>query len=131
MTADNVTPIEQHEVQITVDPAAAAAQVRAGLAALLASSQAMLSGSQAMHGAMLAFLQSRAKEALAAGQRLAECGSPSDALEIQLDFAREALKAYAAQFVRLGELAGEAVNASVRPLRGHAIGGGCASELAA
>jgi hypothetical protein len=132
MTADNVTSIEQQEVQISVDPAEAAAQVQAGVAALLASGQAMLNGSQTMHGAMLAFLQSRAKEALSAGQRLAECGSPSDALEIQLDFAREALQAYSAQFAKLGELAGEAVSASIRPLQARAVAGvDRASDLAA
>ena len=87
------------------------------MAALLGSGQALLHSGQAMHGAMLAFLQSRAKETLAAGQRMAECGSPQDALEIQLDFARESLQAYAVQFARLSELAGEALNASVRP--GH------------
>lgn len=120
MTTDNVTSIEQQEAQPDANPAEAAAHVQAGMAALIAAGQAMFNGGQAMHGAQLAFLQSRAKESLAAGQRLAECGSPQDALAIQLDFARESLQAYADQFARLNELAAEALNASVEPLHGRA-----------
>ena len=120
MTADNVTSIEQ-EAQPPANPAEAAELAKASVAALIASGQAMLSGGQAMHGALLAFMQSRAKESLAASQRLAECGSPQDVLAIQLDFTREALQAYADQFARLSGLAAEALNASVRPLHGRAV----------
>jgi len=121
MTADNVTSIEQQEAQPETNVVEAAALVQSGMAALIASGQAMLNGGQAMHGALLAFLQSRAKESLAAGQRLAECASPQDALAIQLDFARESVQAYADQFARLGELAAEALNASVQPLHGRTV----------
>ena len=117
--SDNVTSIEQPEAQPHANPAKAAALVQAGMGALLASGQAMLNGGQAMHGALLAFLQSRAKESLAAGQRLAECGSPQDALAIQLDFARESLQAYADQFTRLNKLAADALDASFQPLHGR------------
>lgn len=120
MTADNVTSIEQ-EAQPHANPAEAAELAKTSVAALIASGQAMLSGGQAMHGALLAFMQSRAKESLAASQRLAECGSPQDALTIQLDFTREALQAYADQFARLSGLAAEALNASVQPLHGRAV----------
>ena len=115
MTTDHATAIVQQEVQPDANPAEAAALVGASLAALIASGQAMFNGGQAMHGALLAFLQSRAKESLAAGLRLVECGSPQDALAIQLDFARESLQAYADQFARLSELATEALTASVQP----------------
>lgn len=120
MTADSVTSIEP-EAQSHADPAAAAELARASVAALIASGQAMLSGGQAMHGALLAFMQSRAKESLAASQRLAECGSPQEVLGIQLDFTREALQAYADQFARLSGLAAEALHASVQPLQGRAM----------
>ena len=75
-----------------------------------------------MQGVLLAFLQSRAKEALAAGQRLAECGSPQSALEIQLDFAREALQAYADQFHTLGRITSAALDDCSRPLKRAAPG---------
>jgi hypothetical protein len=131
MTADNVTSIEP-EVHPGAAPDEAAALIRSGMAALIASGQAMLNGSQAMHGALLAFLQSRAKESLAAGQRLAECDSPQDALAIQLDFARESLQAYADQFARLNELAAEALNASLHPLHDRTVASSArAKELAA
>ena len=131
MTADKVTSIEP-EAQPSATPAEAAALVPAGLTALIASGQALLNGGQTMHGALLAFLQSRAKESLAAGQRLAECGSPQDALAIQLDFARESLQAYADQFARLSELAAEAVNAGLQPLHGRTVASFArAKELAA
>ena len=131
MTADNVTSIEQ-EAQPNANPGEAAALVQAGMAALLASGQAMLNGGQAMHGALLAFLQSRAKETLAASQRLAECGSPQDALVIQLDFASESLQAYADQFARLSKLAADACDAGLQPLHGRAVASFArARELAA
>jgi hypothetical protein len=116
MTA-NVTSIEEPEDLPRTDPAEISALVPAALGAMLASGQAMLSGYQTMQGALLAFLQSRAKESLAVGQRLAECGSPQSALEIQLDFMREALQAYADQFAKLSELAGQAFSASIKPLQ--------------
>ena len=131
MTAENVTSIEQ-EFQPSANTAEAAALVQAGMGALIASGQAMLNGGQAMHGALLAFLQSRAKETLAASQRLAECGSPQDLLAIQLDFTRESLQAYADQFAKLSGLAAEALNASIQPLHGCTVGSfGRAKELAA
>ena len=99
-----------------------AALCQGNLAALLASSQALIGGCQTMQGVLLAFLQSRAKEALAAGQRLAECGSPQSALEIQLDFAREALQAYADQFHTLGRITSEALDDCSRPLKRAAPG---------
>jgi hypothetical protein len=131
MTAENVTSIEQ-EFQPSANTAEAAALVQAGMGALIASGQAMLNGGQAMHGALLAFLQSRAKETLAASQRLAECGSPQDLLAIQLDFTRESLQAYADQFAKLSGLAAEALNASIQPLHGRTVASfGRAKELAA
>jgi hypothetical protein len=131
MTADNVTSIE-HEAQPSANPAEAAALVQGGVAALLASGQAMLNGGQAMHGALLAFLQSRAKESLAASQRLAECGSPQDALVVQLDFASESLQAYTDQFATFSKLAADAFDAGLQSLHGRKVASVArAKELAA
>ena len=117
MAADKVTSIEQMEDQARAGYADAAALYKSNLDALMASSHALIGSYQTMQATLLAFLQSRAKEALATGQRLAECGSPQNALEIQLDFAREAVQAYADQFNTLGKIAGEALNDSVTPIK--------------
>ena len=54
-----------------------------------------------MTATLLAFMQSRAKEGLATSHRLAQCASPSHAAEIQLDFARTTVQAYADQIDQL------------------------------
>jgi len=120
MAADNLTSIEQQADQARADYAEAAAIYRNDLAALMASSRALIHGYQTIYGALLAFLQSRAKEALAAAQRVAECGSPQDAAEIQLEFAREALQAYADHLAKCSALSGEALDACVQPYRRRA-----------
>ena len=117
MAADNVMSIEQLQDQARTGYADVAALCKSNLDALMASSQALVGSSQAMHAVLLAFWQSRAKEGLAASKRLAECGSPLSALEIQLDFTREAVQAYADQFNTLGKITGEALNGCVMPLQ--------------
>jgi hypothetical protein len=116
MAADNVTALEQATDQARSGSDELTALYQSHLAALLASSQALIGGCQTVQGATLAFLQSRAKEALAAGQRVARCGSPQSALEIQLDYAREALQAYADQFHTLGRITSAALDDCSRPL---------------
>jgi hypothetical protein len=116
MAADKLMSIEQMEDQARTGYAEVAALCKSNLDALMASSQAVVGSYQTMHAALLAFLQSRAKEGLATSKRLAECGSPLSALEIQLDFARETLQAYADQFNTLGKITGEALNGCVMPL---------------
>jgi hypothetical protein len=117
MAADNVMALEQATDQVGPGSAEMAVLYQSNLAALLASSRILIGSCQTMQGVVLAFLQSRAKEALAAGQRLAECGSPQSALEIQLDFAREALQAYADQFHTLGRITSAALEDCSRPLK--------------
>jgi hypothetical protein len=117
MAADNVMSIEQIEDQARTGYADMTALYQSNLEALIASSQALIGSYQTMHAVLLAFLQSRAKEGLATSKRLAECGSPQSALEIQLDFTREALQAYADQFNTLGKITGEALNGCVMPLK--------------
>ena len=130
--ADNVTSIEQREHQLRAGYAEAATLYQDNLGALIASGQAMINSCQTMHGALLAFLQSRAKEGLAVSQRLAECGSPQNAVEIELDFAREAMQAYADQFARWSALAGEAFTACAQPFQRRAAAlADPAGELAA
>jgi hypothetical protein len=120
MTADNVTSIE-HEAQPSANPAEAAALVQGGVAALLASGQAMLNGGQAMHGALLAFLQSRAKDGLAVGQQLAACRSPEAVLEVQLEYGKAMLQAYTDEFGRLHALTGRILADVLVPLRRGAV----------
>lgn len=120
MAADNVTSIEQQVEKARAGYAEAAAIYQDNLGALIASGQALVNSCQTMHGNLLAFAQSRAKETLAVSQRLAECGSPQNALEIQLDFAREALQAYADQLTRCSEFAGEALKTCTQPLQHRA-----------
>jgi hypothetical protein len=117
MAADNVMSIEQIEDRARRGYADMTALYKSNLEALMATSQTLVGSYQTMHAVLLAFLQSRAKEGLATSQRLAECGSPLSALEIQLDFARETLQAYADQFNTLGKITGEALDGCVMPLK--------------
>jgi hypothetical protein len=116
MAADNVMSMEQATDQVRTAQADTVALCQSSVAALLASSQVLTGSCQTMQGVLLAFLQSRAKEGLATGQRLAECGSPQNAVEVQLDFAREALQAYADQFHTLARIANAALTDCCRPM---------------
>jgi hypothetical protein len=122
MAAHNVTALEQATDQIRSGSADMAALYQSNLAGLMASSQVLIGSCQTMQGVVLAFLQSRAKEALAASKRLAECGSPQGAIEVQLDFTREALQAYADQFQTLGRITSAALDDCSRPLKRAAPG---------
>jgi Phasin protein len=48
---------------------------------------ALLEGGQQVSAQMLAFWQSRLKDAVATGQRLLECASAQEAWEVQLEYA--------------------------------------------
>lgn len=115
MAADNVTSIQQMQDQVRVGYADMAALYKGNLEALVASNQALIGGCQTVTATLLAFMQSRAKEGLAAGKRLAECGSPEHAVEIQLDFANATLRAYADHFTRLGEMVSHVLTDSYVP----------------
>jgi hypothetical protein len=103
MAADNVMSIQQVQDQVRDGYADLAALYKGNVEAAMASSQVLVGGCQTVTATLLAFMQSRAKEGLATGKRLAECGSPSHAAEIQLDFAKEALQAYADQLNQLSD----------------------------
>jgi hypothetical protein len=133
MAADNIMSIEQATEQMPSHQADLAALYQSYVGASLASSQALIGSCQTMQGALLAFLQSRAKESLSAGKRLAECGSPQSALEIQLDFAGEALQSYADQFHTLERIMRTALDECCRPLRrtADAVASGADRNVAA
>jgi hypothetical protein len=115
MAAENVTAIQQAQAEVRDGQADLAALYKGNLEAMMASSQALVGGCQTMTAALLAFLQSRAKETLAVSQRLAECGSPARAAEIQLDFAREAVQAYAGQLHHFGATARQILDDASQP----------------
>jgi hypothetical protein len=115
MAADNVTSIQQVQDQVRDGYADLAALYKGNVEAMMASNQALVGGWQTVTAALLAFLQSRAKEGLATGQRLAECGSPGRAAEIQLDFARETVQAYADQLNQLGNTVRQVLNDAYLP----------------
>ncbi len=115
MAADNVMPIPQMEDEVRAGYADLAALYQGNLEALMASSQTLIGGCQTVTATVLAFAQSRAKEGLATGKRLAECGSPNHAAEIQLEFARATLQAYADQLSQLGEITRQLLSETCAP----------------
>jgi hypothetical protein len=65
---------------------------------------ALIAGGQQVGAEMLAFGQSRLKDAVATGRRLLECASAGDAWEIELEYAQTALQAYVDQSTKLAGL---------------------------
>lgn len=117
MAADNVTPIEQVEDRFRQGYSDVTAMQKAGFEAALASSQAMIKGYQALGAETLAFMQSRMKSGLEASQKLASCGSPQGAVEIQVDYAQAAMQAYMDEARKIGDLCNKLVTDSLEPLR--------------
>lgn len=114
MASDNVTSMQEvatstREVEPTPRPGDAdvAALWRGSLGAAMASSQAAVCGAQEITATLLAFLQSRAKDGVAAGQQLAACRSPEAVLEVQLEYAKAMLQDYADEAGRLHALTGK------------------------
>lgn len=133
MAADNVMSIQQVQDQVRVGYADIAALYKGNIEALMASNQALVSGCQTATAVLLAFLQSQAKEGLATGKRLAECGSPGHAAEIQLDFARTSLQASADQFQKLGEMIRQVLTETYLPFerRVETVAGSAGDTVAA
>ena len=90
------------------------------LGAAVASRQAAVCGAQEIT-ALLAFLQSRAKDGLAAGQQLAACDSPEALIEVQLECAKAMLQAYADEFDRLHALTGRILADVLVPVQSRAV----------
>ena len=109
MDRQHVTPITQ---TFTATAQELATDYRSEFNTLMSAGQALLDGCQTINGEMLAFWQSRLKHGLATGQRLLECGSPQSAWEIQLDYAKAALQAYADQSTKIAGLLTDALTDS-------------------
>jgi hypothetical protein len=120
MTVDNVTSIDETETKLRQGYADMTAMYQDNFNAVMAAGQAAISGFQAVNAELLAFLQSRAKDGLTTGQRLAECGSPEMAIEVQLDYTKFALQAYIDEFGKLNELTGRVLVDVMAPLKGRA-----------
>jgi hypothetical protein len=124
MASDNITSMQE----AATSPRAAepglqrgyadmTALYRGNLGAAMAASQAAICGAQEMAATLLAFLQSRTKDSLAAGQRLAACRSPEAVVEVQLECAKAMLQAYTDEFGRLHALTGRILADVLVPVR--------------
>jgi hypothetical protein len=113
MVSDNITSIQEAAMPpqeagpgLRQEYAEMTALCRGNLRAAMAASQAAICGAQEITATLLAFLQSRAKDTLAAGQQLAACRSPEAVIEVQLEYAKAMLHAYTDEFGRLHALSG-------------------------
>lgn len=120
MAVDNITSIDAAETKLRQGYADMTAMCQDNFNAVMAAGQAAISGFQAVNAELLAFLQSRAKDGLATGQRLAECGSPEMAIEVQLDYTKFALQAYIDEVGKLNELTGRVLVDVMAPLKDRA-----------
>jgi hypothetical protein len=121
MAIDNVTSKQGVEDKLRRGCADMTALCHGNLGAAVASSQAAICGAQEVNAVVLAFLQSRAKDGLAASQQLTSCHSPEAALEVQLDYFRAMLQAYTDELGRLQALTGKVLTDVVTPLTGRAM----------
>ena len=71
---------------------------------LTLAGQALIKAGQQVSAEMLAFWQSRLKDAVATGRRLLDCASPQEAWEIQMEYAQAALQAYVDQSTKVASL---------------------------
>ena len=128
MASDNITSMQQAATskrEAGFEPGRGYADMtalcRVNLGAAVASSQAAVCGAQEITATLLAFLQSRAKDGLAASQQLAACDSPEALVEVQLECAKAMLQAYADEFERLHALAGRILADVLVPVRSRAM----------
>ena len=114
MDGEQVTPISKAPAAAELDQGTLYA---AGFNRLVAAGHALIDGCQAASVEMFAFWQSRLKESLGTGQRLLECDSAEGVLEIQLEYARAALQAYADHSTRIAGLASRSLARANEPAR--------------
>ena len=93
-----------------------AALMRGNLGAAVASSRAMTDGLQALNAELIGFVRGRVRHGLDHGRGLAACGSAREALELQVAYVNDALRAYVDELARLGELVGKLMNDGRTPL---------------
>jgi phasin family protein len=120
MAAANVTSIEQVEDKMRQGYADMATLQKGNFESVLASSQAMINGYQALSTELLAFVQSRMKEGMEFGKRLASCQSPESAIEANSEFVKGAIKAYTEELRTLGDLGGRMTRETFAPLQERA-----------
>jgi hypothetical protein len=126
MASDNITSIEEvaastRELEGLSQGADMTALCRGSVGAAMASSQATICGLQEITAMLLAFLQSRAKDGLAASQQLAACRSPEAVIEVQLEYARAMLQTYTDEFGRLHALGGKILADVLVPVPSRAV----------
>ena len=128
MASDNVTSMQEvatstQEIEGRLRRGCAdmAALSRGNIGAAMASSQAAICGVQEITATLLAFLQSRAKDSVAAGQQLAACDSPEALIEVQLEYAKAMLQAYTDEFARVHALTGKILADVLVPVRSRAV----------
>lgn len=94
---------------------------RGNVGAAMASSQAVIGGLQEITSTLLAFLQSRTKDSLAAGQQLAACESAEAVIEVQVEYAKTMWQAHSDEFARLHALTGKILADVLVPVRSRAV----------
>jgi hypothetical protein len=83
---------------------------------------ALIEDGQQVSAEILAFWQSRLKDAVATGRRLLECTSAQDAWEIQLEYAQSAIQAYVDQSTKVTGLVTHTLTDSLLPMAPRAPG---------
>jgi hypothetical protein len=108
-------------------PASDAGDVKSWMIA----SQALIEGGQQVSAEMLAFWQSRLKDAVATGRRLLECASTADAWEVQLEYVQAALQAHVDESTKIAGLVTRTLTDSLLPIAPRAAPRQPTSALAA
>jgi hypothetical protein len=122
MAAANVTSIERVEDEVRQGRMNMAALHKGNLESMVASSRAVINGYQTLSSELLAFAQSRMKEGLDFGKRLAGCQSPESAMEAHSEFVTSAIRAYTDEFRTLGDLGGRITRDAFAPLQAQSEG---------
>lgn len=120
MAVANVTSIEKVEDKMRQGYADMAALQKGNLESVVASSQAGINGYQTLSAELLAFTQSRMKEAMDLGKRLSACQSPESAMEAHSEFMKSAIKAYTDELKTLNDLGGRITREAFAPLQARA-----------
>ncbi|MGQ0675841.1 MAG: phasin family protein [Rhodospirillales bacterium] len=94
-----------------------------GAESLLQSGNALMKAASELNAEILGFTKQRLDAGLAVGQSLAKCKTMQSALEIQMDYARTEAQIYLDEARKLVEMATQAANDGIKPLREHAING--------
>ena len=94
-----------------------------GAESLLHSSNALMKAAGSLNAEILDFTKQRLDAGIAIGQSLAKCKSVQSALEIQMDFARSEAQIYLDEARKIMEMAAQAANEGIKPLRERAANG--------